>query len=311
MSDYKRLVSYIYEYVDGEKRESIGFVKVNARDGVCKIRIHMRGFYTKGQEPYRVYVFLQKRERLSGLLLGELESRNGALEWSGITESENLMNGGFGLGDSQGIYVEGEDHVYAARWDDFPVDVESFTPIRRSVRQTVDESSGRAASEEEERPEAVQAAEIALEAAAQEIQQPEEMLETGEETEEERCKKHDSRGEQWKYLENRFPVMRYVDGGGAVISSIRLDSKSLTRVPRDKWELGNNSFLLHGLYQYRHLLILRRQVEDEVSYYIGIPGVYNDREQVMASMFGFQEFRMLKEPGARQGSFGYWCRTLK
>lgn len=309
MSDYKRLVSYIYEYVEGEKRESNGFVKVNARDGVCKIRIHMRGFYIKNQEPYRVYVFVQKRERLSGLLLGELESRNGALEWSGITESENLMNGGFGLGDSQGIYIEGEGRVYAARWDDFPVDVENFTPIRRSVRQTVDESVERIASEE--RTEAVRAAEIDVETVAQENQRAQEIPEADEKKSVELKAGLDSRGEQWKYLENRFPVMRYVDGGGAVISSIRLDPKSLTRVPRDKWELGNNSFLLHGLYQYRHLLLLRRQMGDEISYYIGIPGVYNDQEQVMASMFGFQEFRMLKEPGAKQGSFGYWCRTLK
>lgn len=296
MSDYKRLVSYLYEYVEGEKRESTGFVKVNARDGICKIRIHMRGFYTRGQKPYEAYVFVQKRERLSGQLLGELESRNGALEWSGVTEADNLMNGGFGLGESQGIYIEGDDHIYAAQWDDYPVDVERFEPLRRSVRQTVDETAGGEVSEEEP-AETLQAAEVASEHTDQEAEEPEE--------------KPDSRQEQWRYLENRFPVMQYVDGSGAVMSSIRLDPKSLSKVPRDKWELGNNSFLLHGIYQYRHLLLLRRQTEKEVSYYIGVPGVYNDREQAMASMFGFQEFRMLKEPGAQQGSFGYWCRTLK
>ena len=63
MSDYKRFISYIYEYVQGEKKESLGFVKVNARDGVCKIQIHMRGFYTRGQKPHEAYIFIQKRER--------------------------------------------------------------------------------------------------------------------------------------------------------------------------------------------------------------------------------------------------------
>ena len=64
MSDYKRFVSYIYGYEQGEKRENTGFVKVNARGDECKIWVHVKGFYSHRQRPYRVYVFTQKRERL-------------------------------------------------------------------------------------------------------------------------------------------------------------------------------------------------------------------------------------------------------
>lgn len=305
MSDYKRFICYIYEYVQGEKRESLGFVKVNAREGKCKIQIHMRGFYTRGQKPCEAYIFTQKRERLSGQPLGVLEDKNGALEWSGVTETDNLMKGGFSLEESQGIYIEGEEHIYAAQWDDFPVDVERFEPLRRSVRQTVGGASQETASEKTGEPEEeIRAAQIAAEAFVEE--QPEPAMAKQEEPK----RKPDSRQEQWEYLTRHFPVMQYVDGEGAVMSSIRLDPKSLTRVPRDKWELGNNSFLLHGIYHYRHLLLLKRQTEAEITYYIGVPGVYSDQEQMMASMFGFQEFRMLKEPGAGKGAFGYWCRTL-
>ena len=256
MSDYKRFISYIYEYVQGEKRESLGFVKVNARDGICKIHIHMRGFYTRGQRPCEAYIFTQKRERLLGLPLGELEDKNGALEWSGVTETDNLMKGGFGLEESQGIYIEGEDHIYAAQWNDFPVDVERFEPLRRSVRQTVGGTSEGTASEKEREPEeAVRAAQIALEASAEEPAE-QEMTEP-----EKPVRRPDSRQEQWEYLTRHFPVVQYVDGEGAVMSSIRLDPKSLTKVPRDKWELGNNSFLLHGIYHYRHLLLHRRKTK--------------------------------------------------
>lgn len=309
MSDYKRFISYIYEYVQGEKRESVGFVKVNARDGICKIQIHMKGFYVRGQQPYRAYVFTQRREQLAGQLLGELESRNGVLEWNGASATEHLMNGSLGLEESRGIYIEGEEHIYAAQWDDYPVDVERFMPLGRSARQGLAESDGRMDPQlEEKEAELLKAAELEQEAGnpAQKPKESEKIVELEEKAEERR----DTREEQWKYLEKRFPVMQYVDGSGAVMSSIRLDPQSLTKVPRDKWELGNNSFLLHGIYQYRHLLLLRRKAENEITYYIGVPGVYNDQEQMMASMFGFQEFRMLKEPGARQGSFGYWCRTL-
>lgn len=307
MSDYKRVVSYIYEYVQGEKRESVGFAKVNARDGICKIQIHMKGFYTRGQKPYKAYVFTQRREQLPGQLLGELESINGELEWIGSTSAEHLMNGSFGIEESKGIYIEGENHIYASHWDDYPVDVERFVPLGRSARQALAESVGRVDSQSEEKEaELLKAAELET---RESMQKPEDSVQSQEAAQKTEIKR-DTREEQWEYLTRHFPVMQYVDGGGAVMSSIRLDPQSLTKVPRDKWELGNNSFLLHGIYQYRHLLLLRRKTEREVTYYIGVPGVYNDQEQMMASMFGFQEFRMLKEPGTKQGSFGYWCRTL-
>lgn len=306
MSDYKRFVSYIYEYVQGEKRESAGFVKVNARDGICKIQIHMKGFYIRGQKPYRAYVFTQRREQLSGQLLGELESMNGELEWNGSTSAEHLMNGSFGLEESRGVYIEGEGHIYAAHWDDYPVDVDRFVPLGRSARQALAEPVGGMASWPKEKEEELKAAELEEEKPTENQENLASPVNMEKETE----LKPDTREEQWEYLTRHFPVMQYVDGGGAVMSSIRLDPQSLTRVPRDKWELGNNSFLLHGIYQYRHLLLLRRKTETEVTYYIGVPGMYNDQEQMMASMFGFQEFRMLKEPGVKQGSFGYWCRTL-
>ena len=125
MSDYKRFVSYIYGYKQGEKGESTGFVKVNARGGECRIWVHVRGFYTHHQEPYRVYAFKQKKEGLEGQYLGELESRNGALEWDGVTKTDSLM-GGFSLEESRGIYIEGGNRIYAAEWDDYPVDTKRF-----------------------------------------------------------------------------------------------------------------------------------------------------------------------------------------
>ena len=134
MSDYKRFVSYIYGYDQGEKGENTGFVKVNARGGECRIWVHVKGFYSQRQKPYRFYVFKQKRERLEGQYLGELESRNGALEWNGVTQTDSLM-GGFGLDESRGIYIEGENRVFAAEWDDYPVDVDRFRPLERSARQ--------------------------------------------------------------------------------------------------------------------------------------------------------------------------------
>ena len=343
MSDYKRLVSYIYGYEQGEKRESTGFVKVNARGGSCRISVHMKGFYTRNQQPYQVYIFTQKRDRLQGIFLGELESRNGALEWNGVTETDSLMGGNFGLEESRGIYIQGEDRIFAADWDDFPVDVDRFEPVRRFARQdpvekTLEENfkqegkkrqlqlvktEDQKATVDVEK-EKIEAAEVdTVETTKQQpIDTKQQSLETLAETEERTTVKRtvetvsekpgfqDLRWSQWEYLVNHFPVMRYVEGD-TVVSSIRLGARDMARVPRDKWGRGNNSFLLHGLYQYHHILLVRRQEESKVRYQIGVPGIYNNQEQMMAAMFGFQEFKVMKENPGKGRGFGYWCRTLE
>ena len=140
MSDYKRFVSYIYGYKQGEKGESTGFVKVNARGGECRIWVHVRGFYTHHQEPYRVYAFKQKKEGLEGQYLGELESRNGALEWDGVTKTDSLM-GGFSMDKLDEAKVKATAEKYSdnivglkARASQSVVGEMGLTPIAEAAR---------------------------------------------------------------------------------------------------------------------------------------------------------------------------------
>jgi len=295
LSDYKRFVSYIYEYEQGEKRENTGFVKVDARGETCKIWVHMKGFYSHGQSPYQMYVFCEKRERLEGFLMGELRYLNGALEWNGVTKRDSLMESGVGLEDSRGLYIEGEGRVFAAEWDDCPVSVERFEIGKMSARQQAEPMEAEAETEEKPKVE----------------NEKEEMQIQAEEKEfVEAAELSDPRQKQWSYLTGRFPVRQYQDGD-AKVSGIRLEKRDLSRIPREKWEIGNNSFLLHGFYHYQHLLLLRRQSADMIQYLVGVPGIYNEREQMMASMFGFEEFKVINGPDGRNGSFGYWCRLLQ
>lgn len=67
----------------------------------------------------------------------------------------------------------------------------------------------------------------------------------------------------------------------------------------------NNSFLLHGFYNYEHLILTRIERRGEVVYYIGVPGNYYEREKQVAVMFGFESFECAQEP-AQTGDFGYY-----
>ena len=71
------------------------------------------------------------------------------------------------------------------------------------------------------------------------------------------------------------------------------------------YRLVNNSFLLHGYYNYKHLILTRVERKGEIYYYIGVPGSFFEKEKQVAIMFGFESFECAEEP-AQAGDFGYY-----
>lgn len=94
----------------------------------------------------------------------------------------------------------------------------------------------------------------------------------------------------------------------------KIQRQGLSRLPRKEWRLANNSFLLHGFYNYHHLLY----IEEGENVWIGVPGIYHEKEQVAANAFGFTEFRRLVDVDIEleenekntYDDFGYWCRQV-
>lgn len=70
------------------------------------------------------------------------------------------------------------------------------------------------------------------------------------------------------------------------------------------WQIGRSSFLLHGFYQYHHLLLGRKT---DGSFVLGVPGLYNAQERYMAQTFGYPDFKTAKwKDHGRQ--FGYYYK---
>ena len=42
MTDYRRLISYIYEYEGKKKGKNVGFAKLEARNGQCRINVNVK-----------------------------------------------------------------------------------------------------------------------------------------------------------------------------------------------------------------------------------------------------------------------------
>ena len=75
-------------------------------------------------------------------------------------------------------------------------------------------------------------------------------------------------------------------------------------------EMVQNSFLLHGYYNYGHLILTKIKEGIDDNYYLGVPGVYYEREKQAALLFGFEGFE--GDGGAVQdGSFGYYMKRVE
>ena len=68
--------------------------------------------------------------------------------------------------------------------------------------------------------------------------------------------------------------------------------------------LRNNQFLLHGYYNY-HYLILGKKDGKETGYWLGVPGIYHEREKMAARMYGFEKFEG-SIPKYGVGDLGYY-----
>lgn len=84
-------------------------------------------------------------------------------------------------------------------------------------------------------------------------------------------------------------------------------------LPKKNWYLSNNSFLLHGFFNYHYLVILEEEWNGKKKYYLGVPGIYEHPERAMALLFGFPEFVPEKEQQNEkipEGTFGFWVCLL-
>ena len=92
---------------------------------------------------------------------------------------------------------------------------------------------------------------------------------------------------------------------------IEVSPEKLKCLNQNEIDIAGNSFLLHGYYNFRHILFGRvRDNLDNTKYFIGVPGMYCNRERYMASMFGFNNFKKSHRSDYANPYFGYWYQEF-
>jgi hypothetical protein len=109
----------------------------------------------------------------------------------------------------------------------------------------------------------------------------------------------------------------------------KINLSEIYTLPSNYWHLSNNSFLLHGFWNYGYLVVKEEVTENEKRTVLGVPGIFEQPEMVMAAYFGFPKFEELpaqmvemeigenflcmserKNQLPQEGAFGCWFVTV-
>lgn len=309
MTGYRRFIAYVYEYTYGKKGNGKGFIRVEAKDGICRMDYKLTGICSREYVPARIYGYVREQEDCIAILLGECDLAGNSVQFTLEMPQNNIGNSSYGLGDMKGLVIlcqTGE--TYGSGWDDqpiqldtirFPEEIDIDVPIQEGVQEELDIQPKIILQENTE---------MQLEIGPQTIAQedvdvqpkitPQEILDN-EENQEEKVIVEAEMTETEEFV----PF-----SDGSVLECQRITPEDYQLLANKDRGLLNNQFLRHGFSQYGHLLLGVR--EEDNKHILGVPGVYERQEALMAGMLGFPYF---KETGTKQSDGklqGYWYRVV-
>lgn len=114
-------------------------------------------------------------------------------------------------------------------------------------------------------------------------------------------------GDKWEQLSHMYAQIHPFGDEREYLS---IAPKDFVVLRQEYQKMVHNSFLLHGYYNYKHLILGKIKEKDGWSYYLGVPGNFYNREKMVAEMFGFEAFEGEKNP-AKAGDFGYFMKRVE
>lgn len=294
----KRFICYLYEYQEGRRIRNIGFCKVESSEDGCTVSIHGKGWGMNSPRKLSLYLFWRENGKCFGVYQGELGNVSPALNYR-LSYTEEDLGSKARYDRVEGIILSGENGPrYAAVWTDEAVDISRMEP---AAKEEVTEEKTEEKSEENIT-----------------VAEPEEVEEVKEEepvSAENEMPDEREEAERMMKQEDLEPEIAEQECQTACrFRCTKIQRQDLSKLIRREWQLANNSFLLHGYYNYHHLAFL----QEGENLYLGVPGVYSEKERRAAQAFGFPGFvnyeeEMLDLPEGEKedrADFGYWCRQV-
>lgn len=324
----KKVEYLIWNMGEGQAR-GVGTARFLAMDGVCRIEVTITGC-GRVQGTYPVYV-------LSGdlkSLLGEITMTNGKGELFIKCDTVALGDRKIPYQKVTGIHVALKSEGYLEqRWLPIVEEIRKEAVNRedkvivnggedwnnKAVRRKAEKWEDKEILQECKKGE-----ETAQENETRQNAQEKQGLREKEEGASEQGQKMQERKEQpvkkppekegfclypskWKQLCTIYPIVHPFGDGRAYLS---IEPRDFVVLQERFQPMVENSFLLHGFYHYRHLLLGRHQQGRNVRYYLGVPGVFYEKEKAAAVFYGFESFEGAEHP-TKEGDFGYYMKQVQ
>ena len=338
----KRFIRYLYEYEGNQKKRNVGFVKVEQDGKETTISVHGKGLCGKSNENISCYLIKLDSEMGNILFVPAGEIQIGMISCGGcFCYTEELIGDGYGKKEqSVGQTCEKKDDIcglglgdpkeafYVALWNEEmygDLDIARAKVFQEfDSDKTAGESKSIKSIDEKEAEVETQFGDDEetenLEEEQPEKKEQETVEESSEKKEQETVEEFPEKKEQEPVEESSEKKDLRKDDRDIDLQNFRRQIMKIQRgeisiLPRCEWKLANNNFLLHGYYNYRHLVL----IDEGNQLKLGVPGIYHELEARAAATFGFPEFiaeadvNVTLEPQERNENqqFGYWCRQVR
>ena len=324
----EQFVRYLFEYKENQRIRNTGFVKVQKDESKTIVHIHGQGFRLVSERKMMLYVYEMEGTVPVGYYQGMIENINPSIHYI-LTYSPEDIGDGNAYDRVCGILMKSESgRTFAASWNDMPFhanemvirDLEAkeleptFTEamVQEVIRnEKIDEESTKAEAFHDEK-----VCDEMKEEEENRSSDTEEMSDVSEiENNEEdvssavKCTKKSSEEEPSSEMDEASSLEYAEEVHKKNPTVHKITRQDIAQLPRCEWKLANNSFLLHGYYNYHYLVL----IEAEEGLLLGVPGIYHRQEEKAAQSFGFSMFLPENEleNESEKESFGYWCRRVR
>ena len=286
---YKKIITYLEYFESGNKVSGAGHIKMEINDKNCHVTICLKKIPVIIQTSVLIYGTGQE------ILLDKMYIKSGQGTYEANWNIENINNTGVSIFELTGLFLRISMDQYAiARWDKNQLE----RPVIVEKQSYMEENR-----QNEEPKQAEQIPSIVK----QDIRVVKDSA----------CLYYN---DKWEQLTHTYPVINPFSGGNDA-THLSIAPSDFVVLRQDYQKMVNNSFLLHGYYNYRHILLSRYQEKRGTIYYIGVPGTYYEREKMVAAMFGFEGFEIaqnIKEKNQNiqdgiiipNGTFGYYMKEV-
>lgn len=277
MTGYEKKTAYFDLIEDGERIGNAGFVKVIINNGQMRLTINITGLHKTDTLKTELRFVKEKTE----IAIDVIQIREGRCIYSRLFTEDELI-------------------LLDARWEKIHgvcMHLGERRILRAKISTAVQVSANNGVGENEAQENEVYENEISGNVEAMSVSAKKQPL------------IHD---DKWMQLEDMFP---HIHPFGDEREFLSIKPKDFVILTGNYQSLANNSFLLHGFYNYHHIILgklpyVQNNTQNAYEFYIGVPGVFYEREKAVALMFGFESFEC-ENKTAKAGDFGYYMKRVE